>query len=128
MIRLNRTAHDDQPRDHLNRHKTWITVNGHTFASRLSTSSTSPSMSSMPTRPCSKPSGARPICAGWPATSATRRASSTTSSAVLADAADAGQDITVTVHADSTHGEVIVQAIHWMQQHTVPVDDGRRPG
>ncbi len=35
MITLVRTANDDFPYDHYNRHKTWIRVNDYTYASRL---------------------------------------------------------------------------------------------
>ena len=43
---------------------------------------------------------------------------------LLADACEAGLDITIIVHAGAVHAEIIANAVHWMMAHTdKPVDN-----
>jgi len=126
MIRLIRTANDDNPYDHYNRHKTWIEVGNHRYASRLLNQFDLAECVENADMPLLK-AERRTAYLRWLARHIRNEDSIIYYElSLLADAADAGQAITVTVHADSTHGEVIVDAIHWMQRHTVPIDDGHR--
>ena len=45
----------------------------------------------------------------------------------LADAHVAGHDITITVHADTVHADIIRHAIEWMVANTEPVPLPERP-
>ncbi len=126
MITLVRTANDDFPYDHYNRHKTWIRVNDYTYASRLLNQFDLAECVEYAKTPLLK-AERRTAYLRWLARHMRNECSLIYRElSLLAYAAEADLDITITVHADSTHGDVIVDAIHWMQRNTEPVDDGRR--
>ena len=108
------------------RHKTWITVGNEQYESRLLSQFELAELFLHNATPPSHQTRRREYRA-WLKFQMTNHSSVIWYElSLLATAHDLGHDITITVFADTAHGPVIEDAIHWMLKRTRPVDDGRR--